>query len=73
MSCYFRHLAGVFEEAGMDLGEVKADKALKKEVDARIHALVGVDYKDCPAAWRKVKGMIADEKGRRKLVRALRS
>jgi Holliday junction resolvasome RuvABC DNA-binding subunit len=73
MSCYFRHMADVFAEAGIDLDEVKADKARKKEVDAKIHALVGIGYKDCPQAWKKVKEMLADDKGRAKLVKALKS
>ena len=59
--------------AGIDLGEVKADKARKKELDERIHALVGVEYKDCPPTWKKLKEMLADEKGRAKLVKALKS
>ncbi|MBC7229766.1 MAG: hypothetical protein H5T74_05160 [Actinobacteria bacterium] len=72
MSCYFRHLASLFEEAGIDLQEVKADGARKRELDARLHALVGVEYKDCPLAWRKLKEMLSDEEGRKKLVEALR-
>jgi len=30
-------------------------------VDKIIHGIVGVDYKDCPAAWRGVKKRIADD------------
>jgi len=26
-----------------------------------IHNVVGVDYKDCPAAWREVKKRIAED------------
>jgi hypothetical protein len=66
-------MADVFEEAGLDLDEVKADKAKKKELDAKIHALLGVEYKDCPSTWKKVKEMLEDEKGRAKLVKALKS
>ena len=73
MSCYFRHMADVFAEAGIDLEEVKADKAKKKELDAKIHGIVGVEYKDCSPTWKHIKEMLADEKGRAKLVKALRS
>jgi len=73
MSCYFRHMADVFAEAGVDLDEVKADKAKKRELDEKIHALVGMEYKDCSPTWKKVKEMLADDEGRAKLVKALRS
>ena len=73
MSCYFRHMADVLEEAGIDLDEVKADKARKKALDEKIHAFVGVEYKDCPPTWKKVKELLADEKQRAKLVKALKS
>ncbi|NPV59318.1 MAG: hypothetical protein HPY75_06610 [Actinobacteria bacterium] len=72
MSCYFRHLSSLFEEAGIDLDEVKADKARKKEIDARLHALVGVEYKDCPLAWKKIKEMLSDGEGRTRLVEAIK-
>jgi hypothetical protein len=73
MSCYFRHMADVLAEAGIDLDEVKADKARKKELDAKIHELVGVEYKDCPSTWKKVKEMLADDKEHARLVKALKS
>lgn len=46
MSCYFRHLKDIFAEAGI---EVTASN--KRQVDQAIHRLVGVKYKECPAAW----------------------
>ena len=73
MSCYFRHMADVFAEAGVDLDEVKADKAKKRELDEKIHALVGVEYKYCSPTWKKVKEMLAEDEGRAKVVKALRS
>ena len=73
MSCYFRHMASVFEEAGIDLDAVKADKAKKKELDEKIHKLVGVEYKECSPTWKKVKEMLADDKERAKLVKALKA
>lgn len=67
MSCYFRHMKDVFEEAG-----VEVTKDNKKRLDAAIHKAVGVAYKDCPAAWRAVKVLLAEPKGRAKLVAAIR-
>ena len=51
MSCYFRHMSDILKEAGI---EVAADN--KREVDRRIHSIVGVDYKNCPSTWKTVKG-----------------
>jgi len=68
MSCYFRHIQNVFKEAG-----VEVTKANKREIDAAIHAAVGIEYKNCPAAWRALKALLAAPGGRRKVVEALRS
>jgi ribosomal protein L17 len=68
LSCYFRHIKDLFEEAGL---EVTPDN--KKDVDRAIHKMVGVAYKDCPAAWRRVKAeFLADEKARKAFVRKLK-
>jgi len=59
VTCYFRHLQQVFEKAGV---EVTSEN--KREIDRVIHGIVGVDYKNCPAAWKEVKKRIAeDEEG----------
>jgi len=59
MTCYFRHLNLTFKKAGIDVTSEN-----KREIDKVIHRLVGVQYKDCPAAWREAKKRIAeDEKG----------
>lgn len=59
MTCYFRHLQHVFKRAGI---EVTSDN--KREIDRVIHVIVGVKYKNCPAAWKGVKKRIAeDEEG----------
>ena len=59
MTCYFRHLQHVFKKAG-----VEVTSANKREIDRAIHGIVGIEYKDCPAAWREVKKRIAeDEEG----------
>ena len=56
MTCYFRHLQEVFQKAGI---EVTKDN--KREIDRVIHGIVGVEYKNCPAAWREVKKRLAED------------
>lgn len=58
MTCYFRHLQQIFKKAGI---EVTSEN--KQEIDKIIHSIVGVDYKNCPAAWREVKKRIAEDEG----------
>jgi len=59
MTCYFRHIQQIFKKAGI---EVMSEN--KREIDRVIHGIVGVEYKNCPAAWREVKKRIAeDEEG----------
>ena len=55
MTCYFRHLGEVFKKAGITVtGENR------RELDKVIHGIVGVEYSNCPAAWREVKKRIAE-------------
>ncbi len=56
MTCYFRHLQMVFKKAGI---EVTSDN--KRDIDKIIHGIVGVKYKNCPAAWKEVKKRIAED------------
>ena len=59
MTCYFRHIRYIFQKAGI---EVTGDN--KREIDSVIHNIVGVEYKNCPIAWKEVKKRIAeDEEG----------
>jgi hypothetical protein len=55
VTCYFRHLQGIFEKAGIEITD-----ANKPEIDKVIHEIVGVKYKDCPGAWTEVKKRIAE-------------
>ncbi len=50
MTCYFRHMKPVFEEAKI---EVTAEN--KREVDRVIHSIVSVDYRNCSTTWKEVK------------------
>jgi hypothetical protein len=54
MTCYFRHLEEVFKKA-----EIEVTPQNRHEVDRIIHDIVGVDYKNCPAAWYQVKNRLA--------------
>jgi hypothetical protein len=56
MTCYFRHLQRVFEKA-----QIEVTGANKREIDRVIHGIVGVEYKDCPVAWREVKKRMAED------------
>lgn len=68
MSCYFRHLNDVFNEAGIEV-----TPANRKRVDQAIHQIVEVDYKECPAAWKKFKqNVMLDEKKRQEFVQKLK-
>ena len=57
MSCYFRHMKDVLEEAGIEVTPKN-----KKDVDRIIHRLVDVAYKDCSFTWKKVKAHIKADK-----------
>jgi len=50
MTCYFRHLKDIPNEAGI---EVTASN--KKQIDRIIHEIAGVTYKDCSATWKRLK------------------
>jgi len=68
MSCYFRHLKEIFAEAG-----IEATRENRTQLDEAFHKVVGIDYKDCPAAWRKIKLETAgDARKRRDFIARLR-
>lgn len=56
MTCYFRHMKDVFAKAG-----VEVTKENKKDLDRKIHSIVGVEYKNCSATWKEVKKRIAED------------
>lgn len=56
MTCYFRHLQGVFRKAGIDV-----TKENRQDIDRAIHDIVSVKYKKCPVAWREVKKRVAED------------
>ena len=69
MSCYFRHLKGIFDEAGIEV-----TSSNRKQIDQVIHRLADTNYKDCPGTWQKLKQqIIADEQKRQDFVVKLRN
>ena len=50
MSCYFRQIKDIFDEAG-----IVVTPANRKQIDQAIHQAVGVAYKNCPVTWKKLK------------------
>ena len=69
MSCYFRHIKNILDEAGIEV--VPSNK---KEIDQAFHQIVGVTYKDCPTTWKRLKReLIHDEQKRRELIKKLQS
>jgi hypothetical protein len=69
MSCYFRHLKEIFDEAG-----IVVTSGNRKQIDQAIHRVVGVTYKECPHAWKKLKQQImGDEQKRQDLIQKLKA
>jgi hypothetical protein len=67
MSCYFRHLKEVFQEAGIEV-----DSNNRKRIDRAVHDLMGVE--DCPATWRRLKQeILADAQRRRDFIQRLQT
>jgi hypothetical protein len=65
MSCYLRHLKDILAEAG-----VEVTPGNKRQIDQAIHKIVGVEYKDCPVAWKALKLQImGDDQKRRDFVK----
>ena len=53
MSCYFRHIKDMLDEAGIEVGSGNW-----KQIDQAIHQIVGATYKDCPVTWQRIKQQI---------------
>ena len=69
MSCYFRHMKDIFEEAGITI-----TPSNKRQIDRALHEIVGVNYKDCPATWKTLKQtLLSDEQKRHELIQKLKA
>lgn len=67
MSCYFRHLGDLFEEAG-----IEAKKENRKALHAHIAGIVGDAEAHCPATWKLVKQWRDDPARRARLIVGIR-
>jgi len=68
MSCYFRHLKDILDEAG-----IKVTPANRKQIDQAIHQIVGVTYKHCPETWKRLKQQLTgDEQKRQEFISQLK-
>lgn len=47
----------VFTEIG-----IEATKENKKDIDRKIHELLGVEYKDCSSTWKLVKVRLVENR-----------
>ncbi len=56
MTCYFKHLQDFFDKVGIEV-----TRESKREIDRTTHIIVGVEYKNCPSAWREIKKRIAED------------
>ena len=68
MSCYFRHLKDVFDEAG-----ITVTPANRKKVDQAIQKIVGTAGQPCPETWRMLKERLADRASARQFIGKLKS
>ena len=69
MSCYFRHMKSILDEAGIEV-----TPGNKKEIDRALHQIFGVLYKDCSTTWKKLKQELAgDEQKRQELINKLQN
>ncbi len=57
MTCYFRHMKDIFNEIG-----VEPTKENKKDIDRKIHSILGVEYKNCSSTWKLVKVSLAENR-----------
>ncbi len=57
MTCYFRHMKDIFAKIG-----VEPTKENKKDLDRKIHDLLGLEYKNCSTTWKHVKERLAENR-----------
>jgi len=68
MSCYFRHLKDILNEASIEV-----TPSNRKQIDQAIHQIVGITYKNCPDTWRRLKEeILADPAKRRDFISQLK-
>ena len=68
MSCYFRHIRDVLDEAG-----ISVTPGNRKQIDQAIHQIAGAVDKECPETWKRLKQQLGDEKGRQGFISRLKT
>ncbi len=68
MSCYFRHIKDVLDEAGIEL-----TPGNRKQIDQAIHQIVGAVDKECPETWKRLKQQLDDEQKRPDFISRLKT
>ena len=69
MSCYFRHLKDILDEASIEV-----TPSNRKQIDQTIHQIVGITYKNCPDTWRRLKQeVLADPAKQRDFISQLKA
>ncbi len=58
MSCYFRQLKDIFDEAG-----IAVTASNRKQVDRTIRKILGTDH--CPDTWKRLKQEIMPDERKR--------
>ncbi len=56
MTCYFRHMKLIFTQIG-----IEPTPENKREIDMKIHELVGTKYKNCSTTWKAIKERLAED------------
>jgi len=46
----------IFDQIGIEITSEN-----KQDVDRKIHALLGTEYKNCPATWKAIKLRLAND------------
>lgn len=69
MSCYLRHLQGLFDQIGLEV-----TSANRREVDEAVHRLIRVSEGECGPAWSKLKQeILSDQQKKTAFVDGLKS
>ena len=69
MSCYFRHIKDILEEA-----KIVVTPENKKQIDKAIHKIIGTTYKDCSTTWKEIKNnFLNDPQKRKDIIRKLQA
>jgi len=68
MSCYFRHIKDIFSLAGIEISPEN-----KKKADQIIHQILGVEYKNCPMTWSKIKELKSSDSSRAEFIEKIKN